>query len=110
MVVWKSTIKTLMVYVNHRIDSGESLSIDETRDAIENYETVQFLDREFEEDYGIRSLIESDHNDLEEINQLIFQWADGTRGKLGIENDGLNLLLAVLIEIISDCDNLEESP
>lgn len=110
MAVLKSTIKTLMVYINQRMDSGESLSIEQTREAIENYETVQFLDQEFEEDYGIDLLIEGDHIDLDEVNQLIFQWADGTRGKLGIEKDGLNLLIGVLIEVLSDCDNLKENP
>lgn len=109
MAVLESTVKGLMTEINRLIDSGETLSIEQTREVIENYETVQFLSQEFEE-IDLSLIVDGDHIDEDEVNQLIFQWADGLRGRTGIQNNGLNLLLAVLIEMFSSSEDLQESP
>ncbi|WP_414836417.1 hypothetical protein [Candidatus Nanohalococcus occultus] len=113
MAVNASTIKMIMIELNRLSDKGETLGIEETIQAIEDGRTVSFLKNKFGEDIDLSLLIEGDHIDVTEVNEEILNWWGGfasahrLRRKTGIEENGINLLLAVCIESVFLSDELD---
>jgi hypothetical protein len=79
------------------MDGGARVPIDEMRDQMRNHTVFQFLESRFRNDIDLALFEVADREKLSE------EWEDmesaiNARRKMGVERDGLCLLLAFLLE------------
>lgn len=81
--------------LNHLIDRGEKLSFQEVSDHIKDGSLFDWLKKDHGVDVSI--ITNADRKEMLEFFESLYANVDSGR-KFGVENEGLNLLLAYCIE------------
>jgi hypothetical protein len=87
--------------INHLLDAGEKLSFDQVRAAMEKKELIELLDMNFKDRIDLSLIKNEDRNEMEEeFNDISIALFGNERRKFGIENNGLCLIQAYIIEYL----------
>jgi hypothetical protein len=98
-----SLLTCLCAEINILLDKGKNVSFDYIIKNIDNQRLIQTIENDFNDDVDF-SLFHNDQEVIDSLNYLFIDSLEAFRGqerrKAGIENNGLCLLMAVILEII----------
>ena len=95
---------SLAFELNHLLDSGLSTDLSETKQRVENRTVLDWLSARYGPDYRFDISLHSD-DDRRELLDFFNSLLEVTdeRRKMGIENNGLCLLLGYCVEGAQEC-------